>query len=45
MYDENKGLPLATLDEHKEYFVESLKYPVIYSFAKKGIENYGYSTD
>jgi len=45
MYDENKGLPLATLDEHKEYFVESLKYPVIYSFAKKGIENYGYSTE
>ncbi len=45
MYDENKGIPIATMDEHKEYFSSSLKYPVIYSFAKKGIENYGYSTD
>ena len=45
MYDENKGMPLATLDEHKEYFSSSLKYPIIYLFAKKGIENYGYSTE
>lgn len=45
MYDENKGFPIATMDEHKEYFGSSLKYPVIYSFAKKGIENYGYSTE
>ena len=44
MYDENKGMPIATMDEHKEYFSSSLKYPIIYSFAKKGIENYGYST-
>ena len=45
MYDENKGMPIATMDEHKEYFSSSLKYPIIYSFAKKGIENYGYSTE
>lgn len=45
MYDENKGMPIATMDEHKEYFGSSLKYPIVYSFAKKGIENYGYSTE
>ena len=45
MYDENDGFPIATMDEHKEYFSSSLKYPIIYSFAKKGIENYGYSTE
>ena len=33
------------MDEHKEYFASSLKYPIVYSFAKKGIENYGYSTE
>ena len=45
MYDENDGFPIATMDEHKEYFNSSLKYPIIYSFAKKGIGNYGYSTE
>ena len=45
IYDENKGIPIATMDEHKEEFIGSLKYPVVYSFAKKGIENYGYSTE
>ena len=45
IYDENQGVPIPTLDEHKKYFNQSLKYPIIYAFAKKGIENYGYSTD
>lgn len=45
IYDENQGVPIPTLDEHKKYFNQSLKYPIIYTFAKKGIENYGYSTD
>ncbi len=45
IYDENQGMPIPSLDEHKQYFNQSLKYPIVYSFAKKGIENYGYSTD
>ncbi len=45
IYDENQGVPVPTLDEHKKYFNQSLKYPIIYSFAEKGIENYGYRTD
>lgn len=45
IYDENQGVPIPTLDEHKKYFNQSLKYPIVYAFAKKGIENYGYSTD
>ncbi len=45
IYDENQGVPVPTLDEHKKYFSHSLKYPVLYAFAKKGIENYGYSTE
>ncbi len=45
IYDENQGVPIPTLDEHKKYFGQSLKYPILYSFTKKGIENYGYSTD
>ena len=45
IYDENQGVPLPSLEEHKKYFSQSLKYPILYSFAKKGIENYGYSTD
>lgn len=44
IYDENQGVPVPTLDEHKAY-LKDLKYPVFYSFVKKGIENYGYSTD
>ncbi len=45
IYDENQGVPVPTLDEHKKYFNQSLKYPIVYAFAKKGIENYGYSTE
>ena len=45
MYDENQGVPIPAMDEHKKYFGQSLKYPIVYAFAKKGIENYGYSTD
>ena len=45
IYDENQCVPIPTLDEHKKYFNQSLKYPIIYALAKKGIENYGYSTD
>ena len=45
IYDENQGMPIATMDEHKKYFSQSLKYPILYTFAKKGIENYGYSTE
>lgn len=45
IYDENQGVPIPTLDEHKKYFNQSLKYPIVYAFAKKGIENYGYSTE
>ena len=45
IYDENQGVPIPTLDEHKKYFAQSLKYPILYPFAKKGIENYGYSTE
>ncbi len=45
IYDENQGVPIPKMDEHKKYFNQSLKYPIVYSFAKKGIENYGYSTD
>ena len=45
IYDENQGVPIPAMDEHKKYFNQSLKYPVVYAFAKKGIENYGYSTD
>ena len=44
IYDENQGVPVPTLDEHKVY-LKDLKYPIVYSFVKKGIENYGYSTD
>lgn len=44
IYDENQGVPVPTLDEHKAY-LKDLKYPIFYSFVKKGIENYGYSTD
>lgn len=44
-YDENDGMPVPTMDEHKTDFIQSLKYPVVYSFIEKGIENYGYSTD
>ncbi|MBQ3523447.1 MAG: zf-HC2 domain-containing protein [Clostridia bacterium] len=44
-YDENDGMPVPTMDEHKVDFIQSLKYPVVYSFIEKGIENYGYSTD
>ena len=40
IYDENQGMPIATMDEHKKYFSQSLKYPILYTFAKKGIENY-----
>lgn len=45
IYDENQGVPIPTMDEHKKYFNQSLKYPIVYAFAKKGIENYGYSAD
>ncbi len=45
IYDENQGVPIPTLEEHKKYFNQSLKYPIVYAFAKKGIENYGYSTE
>lgn len=45
IYDENQGVPIPAMDEHKKYFNQSLKYPVVYAFAKKGIENYGYSTE
>ncbi len=45
VYDENQGVPIPTLNEHKKYFNQSLKYPIVYAFAKKGIENYGYSTE
>ena len=45
LYDENQGVPIPTLDEHKKYFNQSLKYPIVYAFTKKGIENYGYSTE
>ena len=45
IYDENQGIPIPAMDEHKKYFNQSLKYPIVYAFAKKGIENYGYSTD
>ena len=45
IYDENQGMLIATMDEHKKYFSQSLKYPILYTFAKKGIENYGYSTE
>lgn len=45
IYDENQGIPIPEMDEHKKYFYQSLKYPIIYSFAKKGIENMGYSTE
>ena len=38
-------MPVPTLDEHKKYFNQSLKYPIVYAFAKKGIENYCYSTE
>ncbi len=45
IYDENQGVPIPTLNEHKKYFNQSLKYPIVYAFAKKGIENLGYSTE
>lgn len=45
IYDENQGVPIPTMDQHKKYFNQSLKYPIVYSFAKMGIENYGYSTE
>ena len=45
MYDENQGVPIPTMDDNKKYFNQSLKYPIVYAFAKKGIENYGYSTE
>ena len=45
MYDENQGQPVPSLEDHKRYFNQSLKYPIAYAFAKKGIENYGYSTE
>ncbi len=45
IYDENQGVPVPTLDEHKKYFNQSLKYPIVYAFAKKGIEKYGYSIE
>lgn len=45
IYDENQGMPIPSMDDHKEYFSQSLQYPIVYAFAKKGIENYGYSTD
>ena len=45
IYDENQDVPVPTMDECKNSFAQSLKYPIIYSFIKKGIENYGYSTD
>ena len=44
IYDENQGIPIPTMDDHKEY-LKDLKYPIVYSFVEKGIENYGYSTD
>lgn len=44
IYDENQGVPVPTMDEHKAY-LKDLKYPIVYSFVEKGIENYGYSTD
>ena len=45
IYDENQGVPVPTMDEYKKYHNQSLKYPILYSFVEKGIENYGYSTD
>lgn len=45
VYDENQGVAVPTLDEHKKHFSQSLKYPIVYAFAKKGVENYGYSTE
>lgn len=44
IYDENQGVPVPTMDEHKAY-LKDLKYPIIYSFIEKGIENYGYNID
>lgn len=44
IYDENQGVPVPTMDEHKAC-LKDLKYPIVYSFVEKGIENYGYSTD
>ena len=44
IYDENQGVPVPTMGEHKAY-LKDLKYPIVYSFVEKGIENYGYSTD
>lgn len=44
IYDENQGVPVPTMDEHKAY-LKDLKYPIVYSFIEKGIENYGYSTE
>lgn len=45
IYDENQGVSVPTMDEHKAPFIQSLKYPIVYSFIEKGIENYGYNTD